>query len=98
MSSLKDLSTILKAKEEGRDLIEDPSVIGGMIVDDETLTMVADLETVAAIGFNGDMKAAIATLLQVILKAPQLQEPEDPYDAGRDWLDGWLDLDQAEIA
>lgn len=98
MSSVVDLAKILAAKAKGRDLIEESGDSGGLVVDDETIKLVSDIETVADIGFEGDVKETTSILIQVMVNAPKLEEPEDPYEAGRDWLDGWLEFDQTQTA
>lgn len=94
MCDLNKLTTILEAQAIGIDLIETPSALGGVFVDDETLKLVADLEVVAE-HFDGGLQEAIGVMLQCMRKAEG--EGEDPFEAARDWLDGWLEQDAAEL-
>lgn len=96
-----DLTALLQARSYGHDLIEDPSIIGGIFVDDDVIRIAADIENVAKIGFGGDIKAVCAVMLQVMRRTLVTDEDgntEDPFDAARDWLDGWLENDSEVLS
>jgi len=90
MPNIIDLEQIFEQLAAGREPLEEPSALGGIFVDEETLGYVADLETVADFAFAFDMKETISVMLQVIRNAAE--NGDDPITAARDWLDGWLDL------
>ncbi len=74
---------------EGRDLIEEPSSQGGIIVDDKTVELAADMEEVALSYFHGNFTEFNAAFLEEIQRASQ--NGDDPIEEVRLWLNDFLD-------
>ncbi len=75
--------------ENGKDIIEMPTALGGIFVDDETIQVAADMEVVASDHFH-DFKAFNVALLTEINRA--IKNELDPFEEIKLWLDSFNEI------
>ena len=87
----KVIEEIVTGYQDGRNLIELPSALGGIIVDDEITALAAKIEDVLDIFAQQHRKPEFFTEILRVMKRAQ-EKGEDLAKV----LDGWLD-EQLEI-
>lgn len=85
---LEDLQIIASALSTGMNLLEEPTRNGGIIVDDETLTLASDMELVARDHFAGNFTRFNAEFLNEVRRANS--NGDDPIEEVRLWLLSFL--------
>ncbi len=93
MVEIATVIEIIRGQERGKDLIELPSALGGLLVDEETLTIAADLDLVLERyqEKGREKREFFVDVLLVIKRAPE--DDEDPIEALKTWVEAWLESD-----
>lgn len=90
-----EVATIIdlaRGYEQGKNPIEDASRDGGLFVDEETIALVAKMETVLGLYCQKKTKRQFfSDLMQVFERATE--EHEDPIEAVETWLNAWLETE-----